>query len=433
MATKLGAETQSRCRGLIASGLRRRGSRRFLPALERGLKSKVRPSVTARGVAPGIAEVSGIQLHAVLLGCSLAGETLEERTPLGRALSGPVTTMLLGAVLVNLAATIGIGFDLAELRSTQSLLVGVATPLLLYGANIRALVSGAKRLLPGFALASVGTLLGAVLGALVLGGTMKETMGSLSGSSDIAGMIAALAAKNVGGGFNFVAVVESASVSSALVALALAADNVAALIYFPLNSFLAGPPVAKKKDEVSDASVMPKTSFGAGEITLCLFVSLVILAVASALAGGGGNTIAISSALAVSLATLMPRTFEALKSPGYSLAQVFLGLFFASAGLVGGKVVEMENLGAFLPICLLLAIIYACHLAFVFLAALLFKMRKLDCGIVSNAAIGGPATAAALAKSKGVDPTSAVLVGNLGNALATFLALALVPLLHEIL
>ena len=53
--------------------------------------------------------------------------------------------------------------------------------------------------------------------------------------------------------------------------------------------------------------------------------------------------------------------------------------------------------------------------------------------MVSNAAVGGPATAAALAASKGnKDTTVPILLGNLGNSVATFAALGLMPFLNSL-
>ena len=48
----------------------------------------------------------------------------------------------------------------------------------------------------------------------------------------------ALAAKNIGGGLNFIAVAAALGIPAAPVAAALAIDNVMALVYFPLCSLL---------------------------------------------------------------------------------------------------------------------------------------------------------------------------------------------------
>ena len=69
---------------------------------------------------------------------------------------------------------------------------------------------------------SLGTLAGAFIGVSLLGDGLADALGALAGAAggepgaglaphvEVAGVSAALAAKNIGGGFNFVAVAESA-------------------------------------------------------------------------------------------------------------------------------------------------------------------------------------------------------------------------------
>ena len=417
-------------RGRLAGG---RGGRRGGAAALRARRGPLPPPAAALAGAP---------LLAALAGCSAAGDALARRSAVGCALSAPVATMLCGAALANACTALGgASVDLTELRAVQGVLVAVATPLLLMGANLREIVRGAGPLLPGFAVGSLGTLAGAFIGVSLLGDGLADALGALAGAAggepgaglaphvEVAGVSAALAAKNIGGGFNFVAVAESAGVSSPAVALALAADNIAALVYFPLNSYLAGPSLDEEQ-EGSEFQGGPRIAdySSAEELTLALAVSLAIVVAVSG-SGAGGNTIAVASAATIALATASPRTFEPLRTPGATLARMLLGLFFASAGLAGGRVAGIDP-GALIYVGALLLVIYAAHIGAVALAQATLKMTPLNAAIVSNAAVGGPATAAALASAKGADPTPAVLVGNLGNAAATFLALAALPALR---
>ena len=79
--------------------------------------------------------------------------------------------------------------------------VQLATPLLLLSADIRAIGRRAGRLLPSFLLGTVGTTLGALCGARLFGVPLAAAFGA-----DGMRACAALAAKNIGGGLNFVAV-----------------------------------------------------------------------------------------------------------------------------------------------------------------------------------------------------------------------------------
>ena len=67
------------------------------------------------------------------------------------------------------------------------------------------------------------------------------SIGSLLGGVDADGwkVAAALLAKNIGGGINFIAVSETLGVSPAVVAAGLTIDNIGALFYFPAVSYLA--------------------------------------------------------------------------------------------------------------------------------------------------------------------------------------------------
>ena len=133
-----------------------------------------------------------------------------------------------------------------------------------------------------------------------------------------------------------------------------------------------------------------------------------------------------------------------LRPTGEILGTALLYIFFATAG-TGGLSIADSVRAAFLPIGMFLTILYSVH------GATLAGMRrfvlwnrrrrsgstdegKSDEGFVapqrllvaSSAAIGGPATAAALAKASGWPSlvTPSLLVGNLGYAIATFAAIA---------
>lgn len=401
-------------------------------------QARALPVCTAGGAA-----LSGTALWAALALCSAAGSTLAQRSSFGRALSAPVATMLSGAVLINAgSAAIGAAslVDPTELRALQSALVASATPLLLFGADLRSIVRGAGRLVPAFAMGAAGAAGGALLGVWLLGASLTGALDSLAGQGveDAAGLSAALAAKNIGGGFNFVAVADSAGVSSTVVALGLAADNLGALLYFPaVNFWLAWREGARECASARDSA--PECSPGstnsdeidAEGLTASLALSLAIVAFVGAL-GVGSNTIVAASAVTVALATVAPRALQPLQAPGMALARVMLGLFFASAGISGGRIAGLDP-HTLLPVALLLTVIYAAHLVAIALAREVFGISALDAALCSNAAVGGPATAAALATARGADATPGVLLGNLGNATATFIALALLPALRGVL
>ena len=168
-----------------------------------------------------------------LVGAALAGRSLGTRTKVGRALGGPGSAMALtfaassvGALPPNARAVSGI----------RDAAVQLATPLLLLDADPRALLETSKPYVKAFAVAVVGTLCATAIGARFV----LPALASALGRADAVGSIASLSAKNIGGGVNFCAVAATLRISAVAQSVALAADNVMALVYFPLCNWLAG-------------------------------------------------------------------------------------------------------------------------------------------------------------------------------------------------
>jgi len=130
-----------------------------------------------------------------------------------------------------------------------------------------------------------------------------------------------------------------------------------------------------------------------------------------------------------------------LSQAGETLGTTLLYLFFATAGAPGFAIAESVR-KSFLPISLFLSGLYTGHFCFVLLFRKVWmffflkekeEKTEKEVGflnpqrllVASSAAIGGPATAAALAQANGwqslIGPS--LLIGNLGYALATFLGI----------
>ena len=103
---------------------------------------------------------------------------------------------------------------------------------------------------------------------------------------------------------------------------------------------------------------------------------------------------------------------------------MLLYLFFATAGASAG---DPARAAAYAPLLAFLASLYAVHLGIMLLLGRALGFSLPETLLASNANIGGPATAASMADAAGWASlrTPALLVGSLGNAVATFIGLAL--------
>ena len=370
-----------------------------------------------------VAPTDDVGNACVLVGAALAGRSLGTRTKVGRALGGPVSAMAItfaassiGALPANARAVSGI----------RDAAVQLATPLLLLDADPRALVATSKPYVKAFAVAVVGTLCATAIGARFV----LPALASALGRADAVGSIASLSAKNIGGGVNFCAVAATLRVGAVAQSVALAADNVMALVYFPLCNWLAGDrdpsphAVSEESGEDEKAAVVD-----AGSLLAALGTALGILAAASRLSPRA--PLPAATLCALGLAAVLPSAKESrnrrrLDRAANVLSETLLYLFFAGAGAAGGAAGAcLVDAGP--ALLAFLGFLYAGHTLVVYaIGARVLRLPRSILAVASNAAIGGPATAAALCAGKGWDGATApaVAVGTIGYALATFLGLA---------
>lgn len=315
----------------------------------------------------------------------------------------------------------------------QAFAAAVATPMMLFGANLRETFGETRRLATPFACGAAGTAAGALVGALAFARAGGE------GSMVSWKLAAALAAKNIGGGVNYVAVATALEMSREEFVAGVAADNVFALAYFPLVSFLARRCDARES-AVGDNTVSGDrgdivaieatgTSSSRADALTAAFVAVVLLAAGQALARvleRPTATLPITTAFTVFLATAFPRRLRPIAAVAEPLATAALFVFFVVAGASGAS--ALSDASRCVDVFLFLSVLYAFHLTSVLVPfRFASKERRRDFLLASNACVGGPATAAALCESAGWRRllVPGALVGSLGNAVATFIGLGL--------
>jgi uncharacterized membrane protein len=424
---------------------------------------------------------------AVLSFTASSAQLLGKKTLLGKLLGAPVTAMAVAFVLSSVGVMPSqLSTSAAEWMTIlppggspssaflQTISLTLATPLLLLGTSLRgSALRQCGSLLGSFLIASFGTLAGAMIACLI--STIPRALLASVPNHDGLKIAAALLAKNIGGGINYMAVCSCLNACPEGIAAGLCVDNVMALVYFPLVSLLA----SKYKDVVDEDDIgisitakekedgLDRESGGSSELSPVESLSHAFTLAAVLTAAGQfinsklhyvtssplNLSLPITTLLTVIFSTYYPPnlflspTFErkgsgdakrnSIAKAGETLGTSLLYLFFATAGAPGWRLKESIQ-QSFPSIASFLIILYSVHGATLFSLKKLVELTKMDKSRYwkkvfapqrlltgSSAAIGGPATAAALAQSSQWDSllTPSLIVGNVGYAIATFIGL----------
>jgi len=358
---------------------------------------------------------------ASLSTCAGLGATVGNKTRFGQKLSGPVCSMLMGYIFLAPCNNSMLSINPEVLNQIRLLVSTLATPLILLGANLQAIQRTFNTLLQPFILSALATIGGAYVGVKMF----------LSSGNNIP-LAAALVAKNIGSGINYVASCQALNVSPQLQAQGLVVDNVFAFIYFPLVSIL-GDRYKKTKDddavkEVENAISKYSSSIFKVEDVKAAFALTFAILIAAHVESEFWSLIledVDASRLFLPIVTLfsvLTATFIRVKDTvvqaGSFAGQCLLYVFFASAGASSPPLIHAFTNDS--NVLYFACTMFAIHLLVV---GIFFSSREML--VASNAGVGGPATAAAFAKAKNWQDliAPAILVGNLGNACSTFIAI----------
>ncbi|EEE64953.1 hypothetical protein OsJ_19840 [Oryza sativa Japonica Group] len=302
-------------------------------------------------------------------------------TSWGAALSGSLVSIMAG-----LAAT-ATGLVTAGAPAQDAVmdyLLPATVPLLLLGADLRRVVSTTGDLLKAFLIGSVATTIGTTIAFLLV--PMKSL------GQDSWKIAAALMGSYIGGAVNYVAISEALGVSPSVLAAGVAADNIISALYFMTLFSLAAKIPAE-----------PKTAQGTQ-------------------LGIQGCTLPCVTALVVALATAFPRLLGKLAPSGETIALILMQVFFTVVGANGNLVDAVTKAPSVFAFALVQVTI---HLGIVLAAGKLMGFERKPLLIASNANVGGPTTAAAMATAKGWSSliVPGILVGMFGISIATFVGI----------
>ncbi|MEJ2195048.1 MAG: DUF819 family protein [Ignavibacteriaceae bacterium] len=347
-----------------------------------------------------------------------------EKTRWGSTLSAAIVTILATFLLSNLLI---IPTDAPSYDVVWTYLVPIAIPLLLFKANLRRIIKEAGPTLIAFAFGAVGTVLGTILAFYIV--PLGEEGWKLAGI---------FCSTYIGGSMNYVASAEALQMNSAnLLTAGVAADNLMMTIYFiilfalPSVKYLVKIFPTHHEDTKDDVSLEVNELKENNKIEIidmakALAISLSICAVGFGVADVisiKGTGILIITALILIVATFFPKQISAINGAD-KIGILLMQVFFAAIGASANIVVVLK----FGPILFVFAaLILFIHLTFLLAAGKLFKLDLAEIVIASNANMGGPTTAAAMAVARKwralVIP--AILCGTLGYAVATFIGVAI--------
>ena len=369
-------------------------------------------------------------LWSIILVIATFAIFLENRYTLVAKISGAIMALIIALLLSN--------FNIIPLESkvyddVWGYVVPIAIPLLLFQCDIKKIWKESGRLAIIFLLSSVGTMLGAVVGFYLL----REYIPTLN---NIAGT---MTASYIGGGVNFVAVQTALNLDKQLASALIVSDNLLMVLYFFVLIIIPTIPFFNKyfkREYRNDIKNMDdkkevKRPITLEDVAFNFTISVLIVAVSFGfsdliLAEDRGyvinflaNKYILLTSITVILATVFSNFFKKLIG-SQEIGTFLIYIFFAVIGIPASIKSIVVNSPLLLVFCAIMVII---NMVITFAFAKLFNFSLEEAILVSNANIGGPTTATAMAISKGwtkyVAPV--MLVGTLGYVIGTYAGLIL--------
>ena len=351
-------------------------------------------------------------LWGLLVGDAALAIWLEQKYKWASKITGCVLALLGMMILSNVGI---IPTESPVYDSVWSYVVPLAIPLLLFQCNIKKIGKESGKLLIIYLISSVGTVLGALGGFFALNKFVP----------DLNKVAAMFSGTYVGGSVNFAAMADTFGASGELSSQAVVADNLLMALYFfvliamPSINFFRKHYKHPLVDEVEAGNAGSTESYWKAKpmslqnIAFCFaegatFILNQLL----------GNKYLIMTTITMICATAFPKVFN--DAPGANEIGTFLiYIFFA----VIGAPASIMSIITQAPLLLVYAlIIVACNMLITLIFGKIFKFSLEEIILASNANIGGPTTAAAMAISKGwnklVGPV--LLIGTLGYVLGNY-------------
>lgn len=359
---------------------------------------------------------------------------LEERFAIARVLGSVLLAIVLGAVLANvgLLPQTSPAYD-----ALGGIVVNLGIALILLGVDVRSVIRAGPGMLAAFALGAVGTVVGVVVGAFVLHDAVGPETWKLAGQ---------YTGTYIGGGVNMVAVGRELGTDPDVFAAAVAADNVTTAVWMAACFALPGLLARFWQQSPVSPAALPAAepaAPGGGEFTSSLrafelkdAAALVVLGLGAVWLSGLLSTrvAALPQVLWLTTLVLLLAQLGPVRrlAGGPMLGNYLLQLFLASLG-AQSIVAEILRVGP--------AILYFTLIAVALHALLLFGVGRLvgldlpTLAVASQANVGGPASAMALATARGYADRllPGIAVGLLGYAVGNYAGFAVAGVMRQLL
>lgn len=382
-------------------------------------------------------------LWTILIVFAAASIYLEQNFKWAEKISGPVIGLILAVVATNIKL---IPSASPVYDTVNNYCIPLSVAMLLFRADIKRIIKDTGKMFLCFNISAVGTLIGAIVAYLAMNNFIP----------DLYKMAGVLTGSYIGGGVNLFAIASSVDMSETMLSAEVVADNFVMAIAFFLLLWLPSSKWGKKnykhphQEKVEaggisgDAKTMAGSYWGKKEISLLdlamtISVAFVVATIATKIAGwlgsitSGllntilGNQFVILTIVAVALASIFPKFFSNLRG-AQEIGTFLIYIFFVVIGCPADLWSVITNAPLLFVFC---GIIAGINILWTLGVGKVAKLPIEELAVSSNANLGGPSSAAAMAVAKGYNDLiiPAILVGLWGYMIGTPLGLIITDLL----
>ncbi|BBH52810.1 DUF819 family protein [Fluviispira sanaruensis] len=257
-------------------------------------------------------------------------------------------------------------------------------------------------------------IFGSLLGGLIAGAVSANSLGINAYK-----IAAQLTASYIGGLENAAAMQKLLDIPNNYFIAVFALDSVVTSLWLIICIWYGSDKGEDIKIAENDGSAYDGVKVSIVSLLVCLFVSLGLVMLADFLAKNIGFMHKILWLSILALCAGQLPFFKNHFKPAYVLGAILFAGFFFSVGAVSDlkAILHLPKMLIFIPI-----IIIFTHALFIIVSARIFKLNKIALSITSQALIGGPGTAVAVAQVRkwksGV--AIAIILGVLGYSIANF-------------